>query len=170
MVPLSTTKSFFYSFFKTQKTTMVPLSTTKSFFYSFFKPQKTNIEQSWKSFICTNFYLQMAFISLQIYLLYIRNVKLKESPTCWTCCTCCSCCWKVPLLLLLLLLPPPLELSEVAADEEEPWNWSGSSYLRLATVREMMPGTGPSSCIAFLKVSMAEGLCLPNREMPLMFT
>ena len=79
---------------------------------------------------------------------------------------CCCCCWPLydPLLLLELLF----ELSDVAADDEK---WSAmSSYRRLATVSEMMPGTGPSSCMALRNVSMAEGLCLPSNEIPLMFT
>ncbi len=88
----------------------------------------------------------------------------------WCCCCCCCCCccvgcWNEPLLVLL-------ELSDVAADDDDevPWNMSKSSYLRLATVKEMIPGTGPSSCIAFLRVSMADGLCLPSNEIPFMLT
>ena len=44
------------------------------------------------------------------------------------------------------------------------------SSFRRATVNEIMPGTGPSSCMAFLRVSMAEGLALPNKDIPLMLT
>ena len=44
------------------------------------------------------------------------------------------------------------------------------SGLRLATANEIMPGTGPSSCMAFLSVSMAAGLAFPSRDMPLMLT
>ena len=44
------------------------------------------------------------------------------------------------------------------------------SGLRLATDNEIMPGTGPSSCMAFLRVSMAAGLALPSRDIPLMLT
>ena len=42
-------------------------------------------------------------------------------------------------------------------------------FLR-ATVRDMIPGSGPSSCIAFLSVSIACGFGFPNNESPLMFT
>ena len=33
-----------------------------------------------------------------------------------------------------------------------------------------LPGMGPSSCIAFLSVSMASGFAFPRSDMPLMLT